>query len=968
MAESSISVAQDQFICSICLDLLKDPVTIPCGHSYCMSCITDCWDQDDQKRVYSCPQCRQTFTPRPVLGKNTMLAEVVEKLKKTKRPAARPAQCYTGSGDVECDVCTGDKNKAIKSCLLCLESYCQTHFERHEEFHSIKRHKMTDAIERLQEMICPQHDRLLEMYCRTDQTCVCMLCMANEHKAHDTVSPAEGRTEKQKHLEETQRKYQQRIQERQKELEDLREAVESHKRSAQAAVEDSERIFTELIHSIERSRSEVTQLIRDQEKVLISQAKGRLEQLEQEIDDLWRRDAELVQLSHTDHHIHFLQSFQSLSVPPGSTDSPSITVSSCLSFDNLRTFVSQLEEKLQHAFKEQKEHLFGIVRYIEVIPTPEYKSRNEFLQCKFKKKKKVLFFPYKHEHAQKERTEIKPKSACNKMAESSVSLAQDQFSCSICLDLLKDPVTIPCGHSYCMNCITDCWDQDDQKRVYSCPQCRQTFTTRPVLGKNTMLAEVVEKLKKTKLLSARPAQCYTGSGDVECDVCTGDKNKAIKSCLLCLESYCQTHFDRHEEFHSRKRHKMTDAIERLQEMICPQHDRLLEMYCRTDQICVCMLCMANEHKAHDTVSPAEGRTEKQKHLEETQRKYQQRIQERQKELADLREAVESHKRSAQAAVEDSERIFTELIHSIERSRSEVTQLIRDQEKVLISQADGLLEQLEQEIDDLRRRDAELEQVSLTGHIHFLQSFQSLSVPPGSTDSPSITVSSCLSFDDLRTFVSQLEEKLQHAFKEEKENLCRIVRYIEVIPTPEYKSRNEFLQYYQRFTLDSDSAHKYLRLSESNRVVTTMKKVQRHPDHPVRFTHLSQVLCRESVCGRCYWEVEWSGVVDISVSYKSISRKWWGDECRFGHNDQSWSLSCSESSCLFCYNYKQTSLPVVSSSSRIGVYVDHSAGTLSFYSVSDTMTLIHRVHTTFTQPLYPGFWVYYNAQVKLCDSA
>ncbi|XDV27855.1 hypothetical protein PO909_031324 [Leuciscus waleckii] len=557
------------------------------------------------------------------------------------------------------------------------------------------------------------------------------------------------------------------------------------------------------------------------------------------------------------------------------------------------------------------------------------------------------------------------------MAESSVSLAQDQFSCSICLDLLKNPVTIPCGHSYCMNCITGCWDQDDQKGVYSCPQCRQSFTTRPVLGKNTMLAEVVENLRKRKLQNDQLDHYYAEPGDVECDVCTGDKNKAIKSCLVCLESYCQTHFERHKEFHSRKRHKMTDAIERLQEMICPLHDRLLEMFCRTDQICVCMLCMANEHKTHDTVSPVEERTEKQNHLEETKIHFQQRIEERQKELEELREAVESHKRSAQAAVEDSERIFTELIRSIERSRSEVTQLIRDQEKTAVSRAEERLERLEQEIEDLRRRDTELEQLSHTEHhIHFLQSFQSLSVPPGSTDSSCITVSSRLSFDDLGTFVSQLEEKLQHTFEEEKENLYRIVRYIEVIPTPEYESRNEFLQYYQRFTLNSDSAHTYLRLSELNRVVTNINKLQRYPDHPDRFTHLCQVLCRESVCGRCYWEVEWSGEVEISVSYKSISREGEGDECDFGFNDQSWCLYCdsNDSSCSFWHNNTKTELPVLSSSSRIGVYVDHGAGTLSFYSISDTMTLIHRVHTTFTQPLYPGIWVGSNAQVKLCDSA
>ncbi|XP_067219500.1 tripartite motif-containing protein 16-like isoform X1 [Chanodichthys erythropterus] len=897
MADDSISWSQEQFSCSICLDLLKDPVTIHCGHSYCMSCITDCWDQDDQKRVYSCPQCRQTFTPRPVLGKNTMLAEVVEKLKKTKLQAARPVQCYTESGDVECDVCTGDKNKAIKSCLVCLNSYCQNHLEQHEIFFRGKRHNLMDATGRLQEMICPQHEKLLEIYCRTDQNCICYPCTMDRHKNHDTVSAAAERTEKQSKLGEMQRKFQQRIQERKKKLEDLREAVESHKRSAQAAVKDSERIFTELIHSIERSRSEVTQLIRDREKAAVSRVEERLEQLEQEIDDLRRRDAELEQLSHTDNHIHFLQSFQSLSVPPGSTDSPRITVSSRLSFDDVGKSVSQLREKLEQFCKEEIEKIFGRVTYIEIIPTPEPKTREDFLQY--------------------------------------------------------------------------CWDQDDQKRVYSCPQCRQTFTPRPVLGKNTMLAEVVEKLKKTKLQAAHPVQCYTESGDVECDICTGDKNKAIKSCLVCLNSYCQNHLEQHEIFFKNKKHNLMDATGRLQEMICPQHEKLLEIYCRTDQNCICYLCMVDEHKNHDTVSAAAERTEKQSKLGEMQRKFQQRIQERKKKLEDLREAVESHKRSAQAAVEDSERIFTELIHSIERSRSEVTQLIRDQEKAAVIRAEEILEQLEQEIDDLRRRDAELEQLSHTDHhIHFLQSFQSLSVPPGPTDSSSITVSSRLSFDDVGKSVSQLREKLEHFCREEMEKISGRVSYIEIIPSPKPKSREDFLLYSHQLTLDPNTANKNLVLSEGNRVIEYTGTVQPYPDHPDRFDYFEQVLCRESVCGRCYWEVEWSGDVDISVSYKSISRKGRGDECRFGCNEQSWSLSCSESSCSFWKNHKETSLPAVSSSCRIGVYVDHSAGTLSFYRVSDTMTLIHRVHTTFTQPLYPGcdFSTVCNSGsiVKLCE--
>ncbi|XP_073680185.1 tripartite motif-containing protein 16-like [Garra rufa] len=207
------------------------------------------------------------------------------------------------------------------------------------------------------------------------------------------------------------------------------------------------------------------------------------------------------------------------------------------------------------------------------------------------------------------------------------------------------------------------------------------------------------------------------------------------------------------------------------------------------------------------------------------------------------------------------------------------------------------------------------------------------------------------------------------------------------------------EYSQRLTLDPNTAHKYLRLSENNRVITDTRTDQHYPDHPDRFDVRSQVLCRESVCGRCYWELEWSGRdydVSVSVSYKSISRNGSGNECGFGCNDQSWSLNCSSSSYTFRHNNIETVRPVKPISCRtgvidddedddednvyrlgeidddvedgvyrVGVYVDHGAGSLSFYSVSDTMSLIHTEHTTFTQTLYPGFGVSYKSSVKLC---
>ncbi|XP_056090649.1 tripartite motif-containing protein 16-like [Rhinichthys klamathensis goyatoka] len=537
----------------------------------------------------------------------------------------------------------------------------------------------------------------------------------------------------------------------------------------------------------------------------------------------------------------------------------------------------------------------------------------------------------------------------------------DEFLCSVCLDLLKDPVAIPCGHSYCKICITDCWDQEDEKRVYSCPQCRQTFSPRPALAKNTMLAEVVEKLKKTTL----PADCYAGAGDVQCDVCTGRKHKAIKSCLGCLNSYCQSHLEQHESWFKGKRHNLTDATGRLQEMICQTHDKLLEVFCRTDQKFICLLCTMDEHKNHDTVSAAVQRTEKQHQLKKTQRSFQQRIQQREKDLQQLREAVASHKRSAQTAVEDSERIFTKFIRSIERSRSEATQRIRDQEKTAVSRAEGRLERLEQEINDLRRRDAELEQLSHTqDHIHFLQSFQSLSAPPESTDVNDNPFSPLSSFDGVRESVLRLRDKLEDFFKEELKKISDRVIFTNIVP----RTRSDFLQYSLPLSLDLNTVSKRLRLTENNRVITGTPPVQPYPGHPDRFDDVDQVLCRESVCGRCYWEIEWSGKfgVYISVSYKNISRKGRGNECWFGYNNQSWSLECSPSRYIFRHNDRLTYLPVKPIScrtgkcvcdSRIGVYVDHSAGTLSFYSVSDTTSLIHTVQTTFTHTLYPGFRIY-----------
>ncbi|XP_076022036.1 uncharacterized protein LOC143012670 isoform X4 [Genypterus blacodes] len=179
------------------------------------------------------------------------------------------------------------------------------------------------------------------------------------------------------------------------------------------------------------------------------------------------------------------------------------------------------------------------------------------------------------------------------------------------------------------------------------------------------------------------------------------------------------------------------------------------------------------------------------------------------------------------------------------------------------------------------------------------------------------------------------------------------------------------KYVCELELDPNTANRRLKLSDNNRKVTCVREEQPYPDHPERFDLLSQLLYRNGLTGRCYWEVEWEGFVHISVSYRGIRRKGDRDESRFGGNDQSWSLICSDPhSYSVCHNNRETPLSVPVSSSvplRVGVYVDCPAGTLSFYTVSDTLMRLHTFTTTFTHTLYAGFRVWsFDSSVTLCD--
>ncbi|KAM3868941.1 uncharacterized protein ACN63O_006300 [Diretmus argenteus] len=1088
MAQQGIQLDRDNVCCLICLDLLKDPVTIPCGHSYCMSCIKGCWDEEDQKNVHSCPQCRQTFTPRPVLVKNTMFAALVEDLKKTGLQAAPPDHCYAGPGDVACDICTGRKLKALKSCLVCLASYCERHLQRHYDAAPLKKHQLVNPRKTLQENICSRHNEVMKVFCRTDQQCICLLCSMDEHKDHDTVSAAAERNQRQKELGVSLQNIQQMIQDRERDMKVLQQRVEAINCSADKAVEHSEKTFTK-----------VKQQIRSRQKAEVHQAEELQKKMEQKIVELRRKVTKVQQLSHTEDNTHFLQNSSSLSGLSESTDLPTdVRPPRC--FEDVSVAVSEVRDKVEGILKEEGSKISLTVTEEVLLSRPEPKTRDEFLQYSRQitldpntahtrlllsegNRKATLvgtdqFYPrhpdrfsewqqvlsredltgrcywevewtgsvsiavsyknisrtgtsdecvfgrndkswsldcynncYEFTHNKISTPAPGPQSSrvgvyldhragilsfysvsgtmmtllhrvqtsftqtlcagfgvtwfsgdtvelCelkSEMAQQGIQLDRDNFCCSICLDLLKDPVTIPCGHSYCMSCIKGCWDEEDQKNVHSCPQCRQTFTPRPVLVKNTMFAALVEDLKKTGLQAAPPDHCYAGPGDVACDICTGRKLKALKSCLVCLASYCERHLQHHYDAAPLKKHQLVNPRKTLQENICSRHNEVMKVFCRTDQQCICLLCSMDEHKDHDTVSAAAERNQRQKELGVSLQNIQQMIQDRERDMKVLQRRVEAINRSADKAVEHSEKIFTE-----------VKQQIRSRQKAEVHQAEELQKKMEQKIVELRRKVTEVQQLSHTeDNVHFLQNSSSLSGLSESTDVPTdVRPPRC--FEDVAVAVSEVRDKVEGILKEEGSKISLTVTEEVLLSRPEPKTRDEFLQYSPQITLDPNTAHRCLLLSEGNRIATAGLTDQLYPSHPDRFITCRQVLSREDLTGRCYWEVEWTGGVSIAVSHKNISRTGTSDGCVFGHNDKSWSLGCINYSYQFIHNQISTPAPGPQSS-RVGVYLDHRAGILSFYSVSGTMmTLLHRVQTSFTQTLYAGFGFDWYGTTELCE--
>ncbi|KAG9331866.1 hypothetical protein JZ751_016679, partial [Albula glossodonta] len=423
-----------------------------------------------------------------------------------------------------------------------------------------------------------------------------------------------------------------------------------------------------------------------------------------------------------------------------------------------------------------------------------------------------------------------------------------------------------------------------------------------------------------------PKEEAPGPNDVVCDACLESAPcRALKSCLTCLVSYCQTHLRPHLENAKFQNHRLVEPLRDIERRTCESHRRPLELYCRADASCVCQECNS---------------------------------------VADVQAEMEQQFSVLQAAVAKAQR--------------DVLEILESEEKQAVQRAEGVRAHLEQKLTEVKRAQTRAEKLSRNKNdIDFLQEHSQLKKELVDVTLPGVYIGL---IDRLATFsrvvtestqelcgqlLSAYGDRLKDTFRGEKLSVRNMANVIDpgdnqdLVPDPE--TREDFLKYVSLLSFDADTAHNFLRLTEENRKATNTTPWQHsYPDTPGRFAHWRQVLAAESFClGRHYFEVEVGGEgTHVGLTYNSIDRKSQESNGCIAGNDFSWCLQWNGRGFSAWHSDVETPLKASGVFTRIGVYVDYDRGLLAFYGVQgqQSMTLIHEYQTEFLEPLYPAFWL------------
>ncbi|KAJ0064078.1 hypothetical protein NL108_018342 [Boleophthalmus pectinirostris] len=520
--------------------------------------------------------------------------------------------------------------------------------------------------------------------------------------------------------------------------------------------------------------------------------------------------------------------------------------------------------------------------------------------------------------------------------------SEEMFLCSICLEVFSEPVSTPCGHNFCRRCISQAWDTDGP---CTCPVCKEMFHRRPQLKVNTLLKEVAStsKLEKKKSRSMGDMPDFK---EVQCDVCSEPKLKALKSCLVCLSSFCESHLQPHLTVSGLKRHQLMEPVENLEDRMCPTHQRPLELFCDTDEKIVCMMCSVLDHKNHELLSLEEACERRRSSLLQTQAQSQHMVEQRRQKILEIQRLLELSETEAVRERSAGLQVFTALMQSVQRSMDLFLEELQEKQSRSHRRAQDLLQRLKQEICDLEQSSAEAQRLSRSEDpLHFLQRCPALTPPAGLKEWSSVNFEPETCEGSVSRALSELKNSLPQEFNKHFKELASESKKAEL---------RRAQQSAVEVTLDPDTAHPALALSEDLKQVHHTDVWKNLPDSPLRFDRAVCVLGKQSFSsGRFYFEVQVKGKTewDLGVAQESINRKESGKIspkrglwCIILRNKDEYKACAGPSVRLFPQRAPQ----------KVGVFVDYGEGLVSFYDTDSADLLFSFTRCCFREKLFPLF--------------